>query len=185
MGYLPWIYVQYSPYFRRILRSHSYLCTSIQSIKNVLKFAHSVAKSSNVNRSLNEGKNLRKASPFLYYHIFKEISPEYPAFAEYKSAFCPSCSNCYIYFSYFFIKQQKLFHHRFLGYHSVISWQTEETEWGVRGWSTATQSQKALTILNYLDTLWMTVRRLEHTSRLSLTISIVPRTRMPWSDGRS
>lgn len=46
-------------------------------LKNVLKFAHSVAKSSNVNISLNEGKNLRKASHFLYYHIFKEIPPEY------------------------------------------------------------------------------------------------------------
>lgn len=49
---------------------------------------------------------------------------------------------------------------------------------GMRDWSTATQSQKVLTILNYLETLWMTVRRQKHTSRLSLTISIVPRTKM-------
>lgn len=49
----------------------------------------------------------------------------------------------------------------------------------MRGWSTATQSQKVLTILNYLETLWMTVRRQEHKSRLSLTISIVLRTKMP------
>lgn len=77
-------------------------------LKKVLKFAHLVSKSSNVNISLTESKNLCKASPFLYYHVFKEISPEYPAFAEYKYAFCPSCNNCYIYVCYFFFKQQKL-----------------------------------------------------------------------------
>lgn len=56
--------------------------------------------------------------------------------------------------------------------------QTRQSE-GLRGWSTATQSQKVLTILNYLETLWITVRRQEHKSRLSLTVSIVLRTKMP------
>lgn len=36
--------------------------------------------------------------------------------------------------------------------------QTRQSE-GMQGWSTATQSQEVLTILNYLETLWMTVRR--------------------------